>query len=1454
MSLFARLRSRRATAVAAAALLGIAASTLTQLSVAPERASAANLPLICDNNTLYGVTGAGNLFQIDATTGATIDFGTVLAYGAGSTGMNALGVTRDGSTALSFKNGGNTIVEYDVVTPATTVVTAPDTGGNQAAIRGAVDPVNNIYYYANSGTSSRLAAYDVTSGTEIGQVGTITGLGGSNGDMAFGTDGTLYVIDGKVVYRVSGVPDTAGNVTLAATPIATLPNIGAAPGTAVNSPGIAYSTDGYLYVAAGSTSSNLYRIDPSGGTTNLGAADTLTMTSGGTSLTGVVDLASCNYANSLRGEANIRSRAAAGDQFTITNTGGGISAANTGTTSGASLGLHTAAAEVAGPNLVVGGGSYTVTQTASGTTNLADYSVGWICTNKTTGASFSGSGNTAAFTYPAATTADGSDVVCVFTDAVLPVAVNDTGSTSVNTTLTAPAATGLLVNDTGADIAVSSNTAPSNGSVTVNANGSYNYVPNTDFSGVDTFGYTIADVNGTQVSAIATITVTPLALDDTAATAVNTPVNLTALTGNDHGSVLAIQSVTSPTHGTAVLNGDGSVTYTPNNNYVGSDSFDYTATDSTGQPTTATVTLTVSPDAVDDVVTTPANTPVTTPVLTANDHANSAVTQSITAPSHGAAVLNADGTASYTPSTDYSGTDSFDYTATDTSGASYTGTVQVTVTPTAVDDPATTPAGTPVTVGSLPSNDHATLATVTSITQPTVGSAVLNADGSVTYTPAADFSGSVHIPYTITDSSTQTATADVVITVTPTGLDDAGTTPVNTTLVVPAASGVLANDNGSLSVTSHTAVSHGSVTIAANGSYTYTPTAEYSGPDQFGYVATDSLGQTVTQVVRLTVTPTAADDNAITGVNQPINVPVRSNDHGDLLTITAIGSVTNGSAAVGSGGTIDFTPATDFSGNATVPYTVTDSAGQQVSAIVQIVVNPSAADDSTTTTLNTPVTVSKATLVANDTGTTLDPSSITVQPTNGTAVRNANGSVTYTPNTNYSGPDSFRYQVTDPTGLTATAKVSVIVGNAATPDTGTTPVNTALDVTAANGVLSNDPGTHPLTATIATPPSNGTVTLAADGSYHYVPTVNFSGTDTFQYTATDASANTAVGTVTITVTPTAADDALTVNAGSSATVNAAGVLSNDVGTLLTVVSQTAPINGGSVTLSSDGAYTYTPATGYSGPDSFTYLARDSSGQTVPATVNITVTPIVAAATPTTTVGTPVTVTAANGLLGGASGSGLTAALATPPTHGTVVVNTDGSYTYTPNPGYAGPDTFTFTVTDSSGQTVTGTATVTVQPLALAKNDKVTAKSGQPITIDPLLNDAATGGATFDLATLRFLDPTTGTPVIQATVANVGTWQIVGALFQFTPAPGYVGTASIGYQVTDTAGDVVTATASVVYPQLTTLAQTGTDAGVFDGTLGGGLLALLLGLGLLLLEAQRRRLARTRRTPRHSTAS
>ncbi len=181
----------------------------------------------------------------------------------------------------------------------------------------------------------------------------------------------------------------------------------------------------------------------------------------------------------------------------------------------------------------------------------------------------------------------------------------------------------------------------------------------------------------------------------------------------------------------------------------------------------------------------------------------------------------------------------------------------------------------------------------------------------------------------------------------------------------------------------------------------------------------------------------------------------------------------------------------------------------------------------------------------------------------------------------------------------------------------------ALTVTAP-GVLDNDTDADgdELTATGLTQPANGVVTLGTDGGFTYTPDAAFSGTDTFTYTAADATGASAPATVTITVqegedppventTPVAANDAWSTVAGSSLSLPAPGVLVNDTdadpGDVLTATGATQPAHG-SVTLGADGSFTYTPAAGYSGADSFTYRADDGTATSAPATVSITVRP------------------------------------------------------------------------------------------------------------------------------------------------------------------------------------------------------------------------------------------------------
>lgn len=585
-----RRRSRAARiTVAALVIAGIS------FAVAPtvrDQATAAGSNLLCDQNSLYGITSGGDVIQIDATTGATTSIDSF------SPATNALGITLDGTEAVAFESNGNNLVRYDPLGGIATTIASPDPDGNQIAIRGAVNPVTNIFYYGGSGASARLAAFDLTTGTAIGQVGTITGLGGSNGDMAFGSDGTLYVVDGAKVYQVGTVPVVAGTTSLPASEILTLPG-----GT--NSPGIAYSSDGYLFLAASSASSTIYKINPSSGAN----VASITISTAQT----VVDLATCNYANSLRGEVDVRSRGAATDQFVVVNSGNGISSGNSAVTSGNVAGVQPV---TAGPNLTLGGANYSVTLTGSGTTDLTKYSLGWTCVNRTTSLQVAtGTGAVASFTNPMTSTAAGTDVVCTFIAALLPKAKDDGYSTTIGTTLTV-AAKGLLTNDTGATVTVTSNTAAAHGTASVAADGSFSYAPTAGYTGTDTFDYTITDVNGATSTATATIQVNPVAAADSYATPADTPLTISDLTANDNPTTMTVQSVTAPSHGTAVLNGDGTVTYTPTVGYTGPDSFSYTAVTAGGRTATATVTMSVSAVAVDDQATGSPDTATTVHPLT----------------------------------------------------------------------------------------------------------------------------------------------------------------------------------------------------------------------------------------------------------------------------------------------------------------------------------------------------------------------------------------------------------------------------------------------------------------------------------------------------------------------------------------------------------------------------------------------------------------------------------------------------------------------------------------------------------------------------------------------------------------------------------------------------------------------------------------------------------------------
>ena len=275
----------------------------------------------------------------------------------------------------------------------------------------------------------------------------------------------------------------------------------------------------------------------------------------------------------------------------------------------------------------------------------------------------------------------------------------------------------------------------------------------------------------------------PLAVDDAAQTAEDTPVTIAVLANDSDpdGDTLTVAGVSEPAHGTAVLTETGAVRYTPEPNFNGTDRFTYVVGDGSGLTAQAAVDVTVRPvddppEAVDDAAQTAEDTPVTIAVL-ANDSdpdGDTLTVAGVSEPAHGTAVLTETGAVRYTPEPNFNGTDRFTYVVGDGSGLTAQAAVDVTVLPVndppeAVDDAAETAEDTPVNIAVLdndsdPDGDPLTVAEVSA---PAHGTAVLTEAGTVQYAPESDYHGPDRFTYVVSSGSGLTARAAVEVTVLP---------------------------------------------------------------------------------------------------------------------------------------------------------------------------------------------------------------------------------------------------------------------------------------------------------------------------------------------------------------------------------------------------------------------------------------------------------------------------------------------------------------------------------------------------------------------------------------------------------------------------------------------------------------------------------------------------------------
>nr|WP_237666964.1 tandem-95 repeat protein [Vibrio parahaemolyticus] len=896
-------------------------------------------------------------------------------------------------------------------------------------------------------------------------------------------------------------------------------------------------------------------------------------------------------------------------------------------------------------------------------------------------------------------------------------------------------------------------------------NGIATFTPTADWSGSEALTFTATDPSGESVSQTVNFTVASVAdiVADKATVVEDTPTIIKVL-GNDTfegtDKVVSLDTNNGPANGTVSVNPDGSVTYTPNDNYHGTDSFTYIVT-SGGVSESAIVEVNVTPAndapvAKDDIATTQEDTAVTIDVLP-NDtdvDGDKLSIESVSVPKEQGTVEVVDGKLVFTPAENFNGDAEITYTVTD---GALTDQATVKVTVNAVND-------TPVVESNIADQTLAEDFTPYTIDLNTAFSDVDNVDGELTFsvsgnsniqvaivngiatiTPTADWNGSETLTFTATDPSGESVSQPVNFTVAPVAdivADKATVVEDTSTVIKVLGNDTFEGDGKVVSLDTNNGPANGTVSVNPDGSVTYTPNDNYQGTDSFTYIVT-SGGVSESTTVSVDVTPVndapvAKDDTAITDEDTPVTIDVLPNDNGidgDKLSIQSA-SVPEAQGKVEIvDGKLVFTPAENFNGDAEITYTVTD--GELTDAAkVTVTVNPvndaptikvDAVESITEDAVNTDTVV--ATLTVRDTDTPEDQLTVSLE-------NNSNGYFVLVGNEvklTQAGVDSVNNDELNLKDLTISASVSDGV-NPTANDSDSLIVNRVNDaptikVDAVESITEDAVNTDTVVATLTvrdtdTSEDQLTVSLENNSNGYFVLVgdevkLTQAGVDAVNNDELNLKDLTISASVSDGVNPTANDsDSLIVNRVNDApTVENAIAdqeLSEDFATYTIDLNDAFKdsdsalnfsVSGNSnvlVSIENNGIATISPTADWNGSETLTFTATDPNGESVSQTVDFTVAPVVDIEADSTNV-VEDTSTIIN-VLGNDTFEGKDKVVSLDaengPKNGTVIVNNDGTVTYTPDDNYVGKDTFTYVVT-SGGVSESTTVTVNVTPV----NDK-----------------------------------------------------------------------------------------------------------------------------------------------------
>ncbi len=571
----------------------------------------------------------------------------------------------------------------------------------------------------------------------------------------------------------------------------------------------------------------------------------------------------------------------------------------------------------------------------------------------------------------------------------------------------------------------------------------------------------------------------------------------------------------------------------------------------------------------------------------------------------------------------------------------------------------------------------------------------------------------------------------------------------------------------------------------------------------------------------------AGADSYTVGANTPLSASAGtgviandSNPSGQAFTAMLLTGPSHGTLSFSASGAFTYTPTAGYTGADSFVYRDDDGMQQSSDTTVSLTVGSTSTNVAPTAATSSASGNEDTAITGQVSATDPDSASLTYAvvagPQHGSVSLGANGAYTYTPGANYNGSDSFTFQANDGLANSNIATVSLTI--AAVNDAPVAAAGTGSGAQGAviSGQLSaTDVDSASLTYSLATGPQHGSVTVNANGTYQYTPTAGYTGADSFSFKASDGSLSSNTAAVSLTISAVNQAPVATSTSASGAedgVINGQASASDVNSPVLTYSLVTGPQHG-ALTFNADGSYQYAPAANYNGADSFSFKASDGSLSSNTATVSLTVTAVNDAPTAAASSASGAEDTAISGQVSATDvdSATLTYAVSTGPQHGSLVLNANGSYQYTPVANYNGADSFSFTASDGSLTSIPASVSLTVTPVndpPVANTDSASVTTGSSLS--------------FPVATLLANDTDVDGNVLTVTGVAMGanphgTVQLVNGVVTYTPTAGYTGADSFTYYVSD--GVIASPVAGTVNVSVTTATSTYTSGSagpdVFD---------------------------------------